>query len=226
MIIGFDFIDDNAVHWAGKLVFQPGASTFIVYGHENINPSSDVSADGYWDRINGVFDLASGWDARTPDGIPFMTWIMNGIFHVLPGGSGLTFWDNVNAPGGTFTPSGWRAKQENYDAFATFLAQPRIKDPCKGWSAEELLGPYTNACSLQDLVVGDSVRDDNLLVRPRAIMKTETGITTDFVLNLDGLDGPPSNVFSCPDLPIGTIIPIRPIGVVGTPAPTDFIALW
>ena len=226
MIIGFDFIDDNAIHWAGKLVFQPGASTFIVYGHENLNPSNDVRADGYWDRINGVFDLASVWDARSPDGIQFMTWVITGIFHVPPGGAGLTFWDNVNVPGGTFTPIGWRAKQENYDAFATFLAQPRIKDPCKGWSAEELQGPYTNATDISNLSIlsAEALTRDNLKVRPRALMCLTPAVTVQFYMNDQDEDG--GLVTIGPDIPIGTIIPIRPIGTTSVAPSGAFLALW
>ena len=222
MIIGFDFIDDNAVHWAGKLVFQPGASTFIVYYHQNLNPSNDVRADGYWTRITGVFDLKDRWGARVPSGADFQLWVQDNIFQV-PISNAITFWDNVNVPGGTFTPIGWRAKQENYDAFATFLAQPRIKDPCKGWSSEELQGPYTNATDIFNLSV-DALTRDNFMVRPRALMCLTPAVTVQFYMNDQDQDG--GLVTIGPDIPIGTIIPIRPIGTTAGAPSGAFLALW
>jgi len=223
MIIGFDFIDDNAVHWAGKLVFQPGASTFIVYAHENYDIGDDVRADGYWTRIDGVFDLASRWDARTPNGSRFKNWVITGIFEVIPGGAGLTFWDNFRVDEGLFTPIGWRAKQENLDAFATFLAQPRIKDPCKGWSAEELQGPYTNATDLNNLIV-EAFTSDNLKVRPRALMCLTPEASVQFHMNDQNQDGSLATIG--PNIPTGTIIPIRPIGTTSDVPTGAFLALW
>ena len=222
MIIGFNFTDDNNVPWAGKLVFNPGGSTFTVYYHENFDAGDDVRTDGYWSRIEAVFELKDRWYARDHLGLAFRDWMVQVIFEVPLAGP-IDYWDDPDdlVP----IPAGWVRRPGNYNAFIAFLAQPRIVDPCKGWSSEELQGPYTNAVDLADLIVDvDDSTIDNLRVRPRAILRQDA-VAGQFLMN-SAAAATGSTFTVSVDVPIGTILPIRPIGFVGTPTAGEWTALW
>ena len=225
MKIGFHYETDTpGVFMAVKIVFNPGANYFTVYYHENFDLEADnlrQMSGPYWTALAGQLNLVDFWNARFPTGSNFQVQLVEAAG--LPLYSGVfNFWDD------TVTdwpyPDGWTPNLDAYQAFSTFLAQPRIVDPCKGWSAEELQGPYTNAADLADLVKATADSSlGNLTVRPRAIMRQDA-VEGTFLMNSE--DRPDSSVTIAAAIPIGTILPIRPIGFVGTPTAGEWVALW
>jgi hypothetical protein len=117
-----------------------------------------------------------------------------------------------------------------YQALQVFLAQPRYVDPYKGWSPEELQGPYTRMAPIDNLyqhtfsgVYDPDGQADNLTVRPRAILIPSTlELNPADVVSTDTNDDPlPLSTF-----PTNTILPIRIIYARNTNNLSNVIALW
>jgi len=117
-----------------------------------------------------------------------------------------------------------------YQALEAFLAQPRYIDPYKGWSLEEIQGPYTRMVPIGNLYqqIFSGAYDpegpvDNLTVRPRAILiPSSLTLNSSDVISLDPSDG----AVQLSTFPTNTIIPIRPIYASNTANMSNVLALW
>jgi hypothetical protein len=117
-----------------------------------------------------------------------------------------------------------------YQALQAFLAQPRYVDPYKGWSPEEIQGPYTRMAPIGNLyqqtfsgVYDPEGQADNLTVRPRAILIPSTlELGSSDVVSTGTNDEP----MPLSTLPTNTILPIRIIYASNTVNASNVIALW
>jgi hypothetical protein len=213
------FEDDNGTTFIVEFLFNPGGDKFtakycigVVGGYPDLAwATADIGLVDIWDFRNLDNNLLN----------QIVTTFISGVAPVTQ----VLWWDKYDALAG-YPVSGIPYYPDNnrFVAFKAFMAQPRIKDPCKGWSAEELQGPYTNACDITGIFV-EGGGEENLRIRPRALMVMDAsgGTSMTFVLNLDDTEG--SYITTPSTLTVGTILPIRPIGVL---APTTgiFFALW
>ena len=216
------FTDDNDVNFVVEFIFNPGGYRFTAnYG---LGIPADYPNLTWATADIGLIDI---WAFRDPFFSNFfLNWLAVNIVGGISPVTQVRWWDKYNDEDGVYPVSGISYYPDNNRsvAFKAFMAQPRIKDPCKGWSAEELQGPYTNACDITDIFV-EGGGGENLRIRPRALMVMDAGAGTSmtFNLNLDGQEG--SSITTPSTLPVGTILPIRPIGVFA-PSTGIFAALW
>ena len=186
------FKDDNDVNFVVEFIFNPGDDKFSFrYG---LGLPADYP-NLTWALTN--ISLVDLWDFRDPAILnAFLNWLADNIVDGVSPVTQVRWWDKYNDEDGVYPVSGIPYYPDNnrFVAFQAFMAQPRIKDPCKGWSNEELQGPYTGMSGIEQARMSSTEGFENLSVFGRAILTgsepsglVKVGLLGEFLLDLSTL---------------------------------------